>query len=127
MAHRGESALGPPRASAAAGERTGAAPVSDDLPMASSAVHLVRAPFAAVVAALPHESDERVGAGSALVVLEAMKMEHEVLAEIDGVVRSLAVAVGDAVEEGDATAVSLRFRRFMVSSCSIAHLDQRFA
>ena len=27
-------------------------------------------------------------------------MEHEVLAEIDGVVRGLAVAVGDTVEEG---------------------------
>jgi acetyl-CoA carboxylase carboxyltransferase component len=29
-----------------------------------------------------------------------MKMEHEVLAETDGVVRSVAVAVGDSVEEG---------------------------
>jgi acetyl-CoA carboxylase carboxyltransferase component len=34
------------------------------------------------------------------VVLEAMKMEHEVLAEADGVVRRVAVAVGDAVQEG---------------------------
>jgi acetyl-CoA carboxylase carboxyltransferase component len=34
------------------------------------------------------------------VVLEAMKMEHEVLAETDGVVTSVAVAVGDPVEEG---------------------------
>src|SRR6202035_2914328 len=30
----------------------------------------------------------------------AMKMEHEVLAQTDGVVRRVAVAVGDAVEEG---------------------------
>jgi acetyl-CoA carboxylase carboxyltransferase component len=68
--------------------------------MSSPSEVAVTAPFAGVVVAIPHAGDERVGAGSALVVLEAMKMEHEVLAETDGVVRHLAVAVGDAVEEG---------------------------
>jgi acetyl-CoA carboxylase carboxyltransferase component len=68
--------------------------------MASATEHEVTAPFAGVVVAIAHEREDRVGAGSALVVLEAMKMEHEVLAEIDGVVRNLAVAVGDAVQEG---------------------------
>jgi acetyl-CoA carboxylase carboxyltransferase component len=74
--------------------------VSDDLTMASAGEHEVTAPFAGVVVAIAHQLDEPVGAGSALVVLEAMKMEHEVLAETDGVVRVLSVAVGDAVEEG---------------------------
>jgi acetyl-CoA carboxylase carboxyltransferase component len=74
--------------------------VSDDLAMASAAEHRVTAPFAGVVVAIAHERDERVGAGSVLVVLEAMKMEHEVLAESDGVIRAVAVAIGDAVEEG---------------------------
>jgi acetyl-CoA carboxylase carboxyltransferase component len=60
----------------------------------------VLAPFAGVVVALPLAGEQAVGAGSALVVLEAMKMEHEVLAEIDGVVGQLAVSIGDAVEEG---------------------------
>jgi acetyl-CoA carboxylase carboxyltransferase component len=60
----------------------------------------VNAPFAGVVVALPHGREDWVGAGAALVVLEAMKMEHEVLAETDAVIASLAVAVGDAVEEG---------------------------
>jgi acetyl-CoA carboxylase carboxyltransferase component len=41
-----------------------------------------------------------VRAGAPLVVLEAMKMEHEVLAEADGLVGALSVALGDAVEEG---------------------------
>jgi len=68
--------------------------------MASPAPLLVRAPFAGMVVAIPRASQERVGAGTALIVLEAMKMEHEVLAEADGVVGELAVAVGDAVEEG---------------------------
>jgi acetyl-CoA carboxylase carboxyltransferase component len=68
--------------------------------MASTVQHVVTAPFAGVVVAIPYGREERVGAGSTLVVLEAMKMEHEVIAEIDGVVGALAVAVGDAVQEG---------------------------
>ena len=74
--------------------------LSDDLAMATPAEHAVTAPFAGVVVAIPHAREELVGTGSAVVVLEAMKMEHEVLAEIDGVIRALAVAVGDSVQEG---------------------------
>ncbi len=58
------------------------------------------APFAGVVVALPYASEEPVPAGAALVVLEAMKMEHEVLSDNEGVVAELSVALGDAVEEG---------------------------
>ena len=68
--------------------------------MASPPEHAVTAPFAGVVVAIRRGREELVGAGDALVVLEAMKMEHEILAEIDGVIRGLAVAVGDAVQEG---------------------------
>jgi acetyl-CoA carboxylase carboxyltransferase component len=81
-------------------EQTDDGRVSDDPKMASPSEHSVTAPFAAVVVAIPHAREEHVGAGTPLMVLEAMKMEHEVLAEIDGVLRSLAVAVGDSVEEG---------------------------
>jgi len=62
--------------------------------------HPVLAPFDAVVVALPLGAEDRVRAGAPVVVLEAMKMEHEVLAEVDGVIRELAVAVGEAVSEG---------------------------
>jgi acetyl-CoA carboxylase carboxyltransferase component len=74
--------------------------VRDDLVVASTSQIDVRAQFAGVVVAIAHGAQERVGAGTPLVVLEAMKMEHEVLAESDGVVRSVEVAVGDSVEEG---------------------------
>jgi acetyl-CoA carboxylase carboxyltransferase component len=60
----------------------------------------VTAPFAGVVVSVASEPDEQVGAGTALLVLEAMKMEHEVLAESSGIVSRVEVAVGDAVEEG---------------------------
>jgi acetyl-CoA carboxylase carboxyltransferase component len=68
--------------------------------MASPSEHSVTAPFAGVVVAIACARAEHVAAGTALVVLEAMKMEHEVLAEIDGVIRGLEVGVGDAVQEG---------------------------
>jgi len=40
-----------------------------------------------------------------VIVLEAMKMEHEVVADVDGVVRSVEVAVGDTVDEGQQLAI----------------------
>jgi acetyl-CoA carboxylase carboxyltransferase component len=74
--------------------------VSDDPAMASSTELTVLAPFAGVVVAIPRMHEELVPAGSALVVLEAMKMEHEVLAEAGGVVGEVSVSVGDSVDEG---------------------------
>ncbi|HEY5187854.1 MAG TPA: biotin/lipoyl-containing protein, partial [Solirubrobacteraceae bacterium] len=60
----------------------------------------LRAPFAGTVVSVPHAPDHPVHAGTPVVILEAMKMEHEIVAEADGVVESLAVAIGDAVTEG---------------------------
>jgi acetyl-CoA carboxylase carboxyltransferase component len=65
----------------------------------------VTSPFAGVVVSIARVAEERVATGAPLLVLEAMKMEHEVLAERGGVVRRIAVAVGDAVEEGQTLAV----------------------
>ena len=41
----------------------------------------------------------------ALVLLESMKMEVPVLAEVAGVVRAIAVVEGDVVDQGDSIAV----------------------
>ncbi len=68
--------------------------------MPSPAELAVTAPFAAIVVAVAQRADEPVSAGAPLLVLEAMKMEYEVLAQTDGVVRRIEVAVGDAVDEG---------------------------
>jgi acetyl-CoA carboxylase carboxyltransferase component len=66
---------------------------------------LVVAPFAATVIAVAHQPDERVVPGTALIVLETMKMEHEVIAEAGGVVRRIDVSVGQTVEEGQPLAL----------------------
>jgi acetyl-CoA carboxylase carboxyltransferase component len=67
--------------------------------------HQVVAPFAGTVVALARAPREEVTSGTPLVVLEAMKMEHEVTAQADGVLRRIEVAVGDTVEEGQVLAV----------------------
>ena len=43
---------------------------------------------------------DAVAAGQVLVIVEAMKMENEIRAHVPGVVRELAVAVGDSVRSG---------------------------
>ena len=43
---------------------------------------------------------DEVEAGQVLVIVEAMKMENEIRAHVAGVVRDLAVAVGDSVRSG---------------------------
>ena len=65
----------------------------------------VTAPFSGTVIAVVRGPAEQVGHGEALVVLEAMKMEHEVVVERGGVVQRVDVAVGDTVHEGQLLAV----------------------
>ena len=48
---------------------------------------------------------DEVGPTDTLVILESMKMEIPVLAEVDGVVLELAVSSGDSIREGDTIAV----------------------
>ena len=47
------------------------------------------------------EEGARVEAGQGLIVLEAMKMENEIQAEHEGVVKQVFVTAGQAVEGGD--------------------------
>jgi pyruvate/2-oxoglutarate dehydrogenase complex dihydrolipoamide acyltransferase (E2) component len=58
-----------------------------------------------VVVSIAHAPGAQVVPGAPLVVLEAMKMEHEVLAESAGVLDSVEVAIGESVEEGQVLAL----------------------
>ena len=62
------------------------------------------APFTGTVVATPAAPDEHVPAGAPVVVIEAMKMEHEIVAERDATVAELHVGVGDTVQEGQTLA-----------------------
>ena len=59
----------------------------------------IRAPFAGVVVALPASAGDLVAAGAPVVVLEAMKMEHEVACERGARLVELTVAEGENVVE----------------------------
>jgi acetyl/propionyl-CoA carboxylase alpha subunit len=63
------------------------------------------APMPGTVVRVLASTGDSVTAGAALVVLEAMKMEHTVAAPVDGVVGELHVAPGDQVETRQVLAV----------------------
>ncbi len=60
----------------------------------------VTAPMPGQVLQVNVKAGDTVTRGQALLVLEAMKMEHTILAPTDGVVESIPFAVGARVEEG---------------------------
>jgi 3-methylcrotonyl-CoA carboxylase alpha subunit len=58
------------------------------------------APMPGRIAQLHVKPGQTVRHGDTLLVLEAMKMEHSILAPRDGVVEAVGYAVGELVEEG---------------------------
>src|ERR1700754_844962 len=90
------------RSSAGSHSRTGASLMAANRrlpPVPAETSQTLVAPFTGTVVATPAPADARVAAGAAVVVIEAMKMEHEVAAERAGTVTELSVAVGQTVEE----------------------------
>lgn len=61
----------------------------------------IRAPMACTVIDVAVATDHVVRAGQILLIVEAMKMEHEIRAEADGRVAVLLARAGESVAEGD--------------------------
>ncbi|MGW0178063.1 urea carboxylase [Nocardia sp. NPDC003345] len=74
-------------------------PEADELDLPAGA-HLAAAPMMANVWRVEVAEGDRVEAGATLLVLEAMKMELPVFAEVSGTVRAVTVAAGDQVTTG---------------------------
>ena len=72
--------------------------------MPAETSQILVAPFTGTVVATPATAEAHVAAGAPVVVIEAMKMEHEIVAERAGTVIELRVAVGQTVEEGQSLA-----------------------
>ncbi len=63
--------------------------------------HVVVAELVANVLSIEVAPGEKVSAEDLVVVLESMKMEIPVLADVAGTVAEIVVAVGDVVRDGD--------------------------
>jgi biotin carboxyl carrier protein len=69
--------------------------------VASAAVSKVEAPLPGVILSVNVKEGDSVKAGDKLLVMEAMKMESDILAESTGVVKSVKVKPQDSVLQGD--------------------------
>ena len=68
-------------------------------------VHTVRAEMVASVHSVVAQVGDSVSTGDILVVLESMKMEIPVLAEVPGTISEISVSPGDVIREGDVIAI----------------------
>lgn len=67
----------------------------------ATASQTVSAPLPGTVLAIKATEGQRVAAGEVVVILEAMKMENEIISPVTGVVRQIAISKGDSVNVGD--------------------------
>jgi propionyl-CoA carboxylase alpha chain len=77
-------------------------------PVAAAEAGSMVAPMPGIVIRVEAAAGQRVSAGQPVLVLEAMKMEHQIAAPADGLVTEILVARGDQVEAGDVLATVTR-------------------
>lgn len=71
------------------------------IPHTSGALIAVKAPLPGNIFKILVKEGDSIKKGDNLLIMEAMKMENNVLAEKDGVIKSIKVKPGDAVLQGD--------------------------
>ena len=76
-------------------------PGEGGVPTKASGAGAVKAPLPGNIFSINVAVGDAVAKGDILLVMEAMKMENNVLAEKDGVVKSVKVSLGDAVLQND--------------------------
>ena len=78
-----------------------AAPAPKAAPAAAAGGDPVKAPMPGTILDVKVSAGQAVKKGDVLVILEAMKMENEIMAAHDGTVASVAVTKGATVNSGD--------------------------
>lgn len=82
--------------------RTDVPPPKETKPLASdSNVSMVKAPLPGSILKINVKEGDIVTKGDVLLVMEAMKMENNVMAESDGQIKSIKVKEGDSVLQND--------------------------
>ncbi len=87
-----------PKAAPAATPKAAPAPAA--APAAPAGAVAVTAPMPGKILGVKASAGQAVKRGQVLLILEAMKMENEIVAPQDGTVATINVAVGDSVEPG---------------------------
>lgn len=96
----------PVAAPAPAAPAPAAAPAPEAAPAAAATpapagAHVQGAPMPGTILDIHLNVGDPVKANQPVMVLEAMKMESEIVAEVDGVIASIGVSKGDMVNPGD--------------------------
>ena len=89
-----------PVAAAAPAEAAAAVPAAPAAPAVTGAGEAVNAPMPGNILKVNVNVGDKVKAGTVLVVLEAMKMENEIMAPKDGAVTQVLVSKGSTVDTG---------------------------
>ena len=97
-------AAAPAPKAAAPAPAPAAAPAPKAAAPASAGSVTVASPMPGKILNIKTEVGKAVKKGEVLMILEAMKMENEIVAPEDGSVASVNVSVGDSVEAGDTLA-----------------------
>ena len=94
-----------PAAAAPAAAPAAAAPAAPAAPVVTGAGEAVNAPMPGNILKVNVKTGDTVKSGTVLVVLEAMKMENEIMAPKDGTVTQVLVSKGSTVDTGAALVV----------------------
>ena len=94
-----------PAAAAPAAAPVAAAPAAPAAPVVTGAGEAVSAPMPGNILKVNVKTGDAVKSGTVLVVLEAMKMENEIMAPKAGTITQVVVAKGSSVNTGDALVV----------------------
>jgi len=76
-------------------------PALEPPPAGGDVSNIVKSPLPGLIIDVKAREGEKVKAGQIIVVMEAMKMENQIQATIDGTVKKIFVKKGDNVAEGD--------------------------
>lgn len=91
----------PAAAPAPAAEQAPATPAPAPAPKPSASVNVVSAPMPGKILDINVTAGQAVKKGQTLLILEAMKMENEIMSPTDSVVAGIHVNKGDMVNVGD--------------------------
>lgn len=89
-------------AAPAAAPKAAPAPAAAPAPVATGAGQAINAPMPGTILDVKVSVGDQVKSGQVLMILEAMKMENEIMAPADGTVTSVGVTKGASVESGTA-------------------------